>query len=198
MYITLHYITLHYITLRYVTLRYVTLRYVTLRYVTLRYIKLHYMTLHYRHFKRHLHLKWPAVHQQLHVIRNTAHRPSTQASYTASRVYGQKENQLPIGANSSNTHNIISSMAPQEFNVIPRVYFHVYAYRSCHDSPALVAVASVSCCVEFCDMCYAPPPGICFRSLIRKEQLSLNSVPCAREINLRWIYYAINAMLEYI
>ena len=38
------------------------------------------------HFKRHLHLKWPVVHQQLHVIRNTAHRPSTQASYTASRV----------------------------------------------------------------------------------------------------------------
>ena len=47
---------------------------------------LHYITLHYRHFKRHLHLKWPVVHQQLHVIRNTAHRPSTQASYTASRV----------------------------------------------------------------------------------------------------------------
>ena len=46
----------------------------------------HYITLHYRHFKRHLHLKWPVVHQQLHVIRNTAHGPSTQASYTASRV----------------------------------------------------------------------------------------------------------------
>ena len=47
---------------------------------------IHYITLHYRHFKRHLHLKLPVVHQQLHVIRNTAHRPSTQASYTASRV----------------------------------------------------------------------------------------------------------------
>ena len=48
---------------------------------------LHYITLHYRHFERHLQLKWPVVHQQLHVIRNTApHRPSTQASYTASRV----------------------------------------------------------------------------------------------------------------
>ena len=45
-----------------------------------------FITLHYRHFKRHLHLKWPVVHQQLHVIRNTAHRPSTQASYSASRV----------------------------------------------------------------------------------------------------------------
>ena len=44
------------------------------------------VTLHYRHFKRHLHLKWPVVHQQLHVIRNTAHRSSTQASYAASRV----------------------------------------------------------------------------------------------------------------
>ena len=43
------------------------------------------ITLHYRHFKRHLHLKWPVVHQQLHVIRNTAHRPSTQASYTCSK-----------------------------------------------------------------------------------------------------------------
>ena len=49
-------------------------------------ITFHYITLHYRHFKRHLHLKWPVVHQQLHVIRNTAHRPSTQASYTASLV----------------------------------------------------------------------------------------------------------------
>ena len=47
---------------------------------------INYITLHYQHFKRHLHLKWPVVHQQLHVIRNTAHRPSTQASYTASRV----------------------------------------------------------------------------------------------------------------
>ena len=45
-----------------------------------------YITLHYQHFKRHLHLKWPVVHQQLHVIRNTAHRPSMQASYTASQV----------------------------------------------------------------------------------------------------------------
>ena len=40
------------------------------------------ITLHYRHFKRHLglhpnFLKWPLVHQQLHVIRNTAHRPSS-------------------------------------------------------------------------------------------------------------------------
>ena len=33
--------------------------------------RLHYITLHYRHFKRHLHLKWPVVHQQLHVIQNT-------------------------------------------------------------------------------------------------------------------------------
>ena len=49
-------------------------------------IELHYITLHYRHFKCHLHLKWPVVHQQLHVIRNTAHRPSTQDSYTASWV----------------------------------------------------------------------------------------------------------------
>ena len=47
---------------------------------------LHYITLHYQHFKLHLHLKWLVLHQQLHVIRNTAHRPNTQASYTASRV----------------------------------------------------------------------------------------------------------------
>ena len=50
------------------------------------YARLHYITLHYRHFKRHLHLNWPVVRQKLHVIRNTAHRPSTQASYTTSRV----------------------------------------------------------------------------------------------------------------
>ena len=60
------------------------------------------------------------VHQQLHVIQNTAHRPSTQASYTASRVRPKEENQLCSGANCSNTHNIISSMAPHEFNVILR------------------------------------------------------------------------------
>ena len=52
---------------------------------------LHYITLHYRHFKRHLHLKWPEVHPQLHVIRNTAHRPSMQASYTAGRVRPKKK-----------------------------------------------------------------------------------------------------------
>ena len=69
-----------------IALHYITLHYITLHYITLHYITLHYITLHYRHFKRHLHLKWPVVHQQLHVIRNTAHRPSTQASYTASRV----------------------------------------------------------------------------------------------------------------
>ena len=51
----------------------------------------HYITLHYQHFKRHLHLKWPVVHQQLHVIQNTAHRPSTQASYTATLVWPKKK-----------------------------------------------------------------------------------------------------------
>ena len=70
-YITLHYITLHYITLHYITLHYITLHYITLHYITLHYITLHYITLHYRHCKSHLHLKWPVVHQQLHVIRNT-------------------------------------------------------------------------------------------------------------------------------
>ena len=51
-------------------------------------VTLHYITLHYiiGISKRHLHPKWPVVHQQLHVIRNTAHWPSTQASFTASRV----------------------------------------------------------------------------------------------------------------
>ena len=52
---------------------------------------MNYITLHYRHFKRHLHLKWSVVHQQLHVIRDTAHRPSTQASYTASRVRPERK-----------------------------------------------------------------------------------------------------------
>ena len=47
---------------------------------------LHHITLHYRHFKRHVHLKWPVMHQQLHVMRNTAHQSSTQASNTASQV----------------------------------------------------------------------------------------------------------------
>ena len=44
-----------------------------------------YITLHH-YIISISHLKWPVVHKQLHVIRNTAHRPSTQASYTASRV----------------------------------------------------------------------------------------------------------------
>ena len=86
-YITLHCIALHYIALHCITLHYITLHYITLHYITLHYITLHYITLHYRYyFKRHLHLKGPVVHQQLHVIRNTAHRPSTQASYTISQV----------------------------------------------------------------------------------------------------------------
>ena len=49
--------------------------------------RLHYITLSsFQTPPTLVHLKWPVVHQQLHVIRNTAHRPSTQASYTASRV----------------------------------------------------------------------------------------------------------------
>ena len=93
-YITLHHITSHYITLHHITshyitlhLHYISLHYITLHYITLHYITLHYITLHYitfRHFKRHLRLKkWPVVHQQLHVIQNTANRPNTQASYIA-------------------------------------------------------------------------------------------------------------------
>ena len=70
-----------------------------------------------RHFKRHLHLKCSVVHQQLHVIQNTAHRPSTPVSYTTGRV---KRKISCSGANCSNTHNIISSIAPYEFNVILR------------------------------------------------------------------------------
>ena len=41
----------------------------------------HTLIFTFRHFKCHLHLKWPVVHQKLHVTRNTAHRPSTQASF---------------------------------------------------------------------------------------------------------------------
>ena len=48
-------------------------------------ITLHYITLSAFSNATYT-LKWPVVHQQLHVIRNTAHRPSTQASYTASWV----------------------------------------------------------------------------------------------------------------
>ena len=79
-----------------------------------------YITLHYRHIKRHLHLKWPVVHQQLHVIQNTVHRPSTQASYTASRVRPKRKISCAVVSNCSKTHNIFSSMAPHEFSVILR------------------------------------------------------------------------------
>ena len=51
---------------------------------------------------------WPAVHQQSHVIWNTAHRPRTQASYTAGRVSINQNKKLSCSvANCSNTHNII-------------------------------------------------------------------------------------------
>ena len=81
--------------------------------------------LHYHHFKRQLHLKWPVVHQQLHVIRNTAHRPSTQASYTASRVR-PKRGISSAAAQVAATHNIIPSMAPHEFNIILRTTTDVF------------------------------------------------------------------------
>ena len=59
---------------------------------------------------------------RLHVIRNTAHRPNTQASYPAARVQPNTENQTS-GANCSHTqthHNIISLLASDVFNVIIR------------------------------------------------------------------------------
>ena len=83
-----------------------------LHYITLHYI---YITLHYRHFKRHL--QWPVVHQQLHVIRNTAHRPSTQASYTASLVRPKWEISCAAAQIAA---TLIPSIAPYEFNVLLR------------------------------------------------------------------------------
>ena len=84
--ITSHHITSHLISSHHITSHHITSHHITSHHITSHHITLHYITLKYRHFKRHLHLKWPVVHQQLHVIRNTVHRPSTQASYTASRV----------------------------------------------------------------------------------------------------------------
>ena len=81
------------------------------------------ITLHYQHFKCHLHLKWwPVVHQQLHVIRNTAHPPSTQASYTASRVRPKRKiscaaAQIAETQIAATLTICISSVAPHEFNV---------------------------------------------------------------------------------
>ena len=56
------------------------------------------------------------VHRPLHVIRNTAYRPSTQASYTAGRLRPKKKTSCG-DAYRSNTHNIISLMAPHDFSV---------------------------------------------------------------------------------
>ena len=97
---------------------------------------LHYITLHYRHFKCHLHLTSRAS-TIIHVIRNTAHRPSLQASYTASRVRPKRKISCAAAQIAATqiaatlTIYIISSMAPHafyvvlrttldEFNVIPR------------------------------------------------------------------------------
>ena len=59
-------------------------QYSVIDFLKYRFIVLPYITLHYRHFKCHLHQKWAVVHQQFTCY--TAHQPSTQASYTASRV----------------------------------------------------------------------------------------------------------------
>ena len=50
-------------------------------------------------------LKWSVAHQQLHVrvIQNTAHRSSTQASYTQHVGYDQIEKSTMAGSNCSNT-----------------------------------------------------------------------------------------------
>ena len=59
----------------------------------------------------------------VHVIRNTAHRPSTQTSYifrTKQVGYDQTKTINCCGANCSQTHNIISLLVPDEFNVIIR------------------------------------------------------------------------------
>ena len=50
----------------------------------------------------------------------TAHWPSTQASYIASRVRPKRKISCAAAQIAANTHNIISSMAPHEFSVIPR------------------------------------------------------------------------------
>ena len=84
------------------------------------------ITLHYRHFKRHLHLKWPVVHQQLHVIPNTAHRPSSQASsYTASRVRPKRkiscaEAQIAATQIAATLAISFPRWRPHEFNVVLR------------------------------------------------------------------------------
>ena len=58
------------------------------------------------------------MHQQLvHVMRNTAQ----QASYVRSRAGIRTKRKISCGGtNCSNTHNIISLMAPHEISVIPR------------------------------------------------------------------------------
>ena len=77
--------------------------------------KLDYITLHYQHFKRHLHLKdqWCINNYMLYEI-----QPTGPARRLATQQVGY--DQKGKSAVCSNTHNIISSMAPHEFNVVPR------------------------------------------------------------------------------
>ena len=83
-----------------------------------------HITLHYQHFKRHLHLKWPVVHQQLHVIRNTAHRPSTQASYTASQVRPKRK--ISCAAAQIAATLIISFPRWRHMSLTSYPYIHTY------------------------------------------------------------------------
>ena len=73
--------------------------------------------LHYITFQAPLiRLKWPVVNQ--HVKQNTARRPSMQVNYiNAGSGIRLKRKISRGGANSKNTHNIISLMVPHDFNV---------------------------------------------------------------------------------
>ena len=83
------------------------------------YSLLHYSTLHYRHSRANAPYtssdQWCINNYMLYEIQPTGPLPATQHV-----GYDKKENQLCSGANCSNTHNIISSMAPHEFNVVLR------------------------------------------------------------------------------
>ena len=62
------------------------------------------------------------VHRQLHVIRNTAHRPSTQASYTTSPITNLSH------LNFTHTHAL--QLNEQPYNTAPTKPLHVDNFKS--------------------------------------------------------------------
>ena len=143
--ITSHYITLHHITSHYITLHHITSHHITSHRITSHHIASHRITSH-RITSHHITLHYiNVISNAIYTAvtscgastntRNTANRPSTQDSYKEGRVRDQQRKST-AAAQIAATLGMISQMAPREFkqyilrtttdefNVLPRTYYH--------------------------------------------------------------------------